>query len=124
MTNAFNIPLAEQPASETVKQFQQLLADNNLAYYISWRWEGWRKHGVVGIMPKCEWYALLPAIDREEFSRASSTWGTNDRTLGRVRTGSPKHLAILALYKRLVARLFLTEPSTLEQEITHAKHYS
>jgi hypothetical protein len=125
MNSTFStVPAALQPASETVKEFEQMLTENNLSYYISWHWAGWRKHGVIGITRKCEWYELPPVLDREEFSRASSAWGAKDRTLGRVRTGSPKHLAILTLYHRLVARLYPCEPLTPEQEITLAECYA
>jgi hypothetical protein len=124
MKATHSTPTVLQPAAETAPGFEQLLAANNLSYYISWRWEGWRKHGVIGITEKCEWYELPPVLEREEFSRASSKWGSKDRTLGRVRTGSPKHSAILALYQRLAARLYLSGLLTPEQDITLAECYA
>lgn len=92
-----------EPARETIKAFEELLAAKGFDYYITWCWEGWRRYGVIGIRPGGAANVLAPAIDREVFARSDSTWGDADRTIGRVRTGSPKHLAIRALLTRLAA---------------------
>lgn len=92
------------PAAESVQSFKQLLADQGLAYFVTWRWEGWRKFGVIGVRPAGVENALEPALEREEFARSNSSFTAADRLIARVRTGSPKHLAILALTARLAER--------------------
>lgn len=92
-----------EPAAETVRTFNQLLAEKNLAFYIVDRLVGELRHGVIGIRPAGAGNVFARAIDREEYARSSSSWSSSDVTLGRPRTGSPKHLALLALCKRMKA---------------------
>jgi hypothetical protein len=93
-----------EPAQETVTAFKELLASKGLAYFVSWRWEGWRKFGIIGVRPAGQSQALAPAVDREEFARSTSRFTAADRVIGKVRTGSPKHLAISALSRRLASQ--------------------
>jgi hypothetical protein len=93
-----------EPAQETVAAFKELLASKGLSYFVSWRWEGWRKFGIIGVRPAGQAQALAPAVDREEFARSTSRFTAADRVIGKVRTGSPKHLAISALSRRLASQ--------------------
>lgn len=86
-----------QPAAETVKEFNSLLAAKGLTYYIFDRLVGEVRHGVIGLRPAGAANVFAKAVDREEYPRNSSVWSRSDETIGRPRTGSPKHLALLAL---------------------------
>lgn len=98
-------PPSLEPGAESVATFTALLAAQGLAYFISWQWVGWRRHGILGVTKAGGPYDLLPTIDREEFARSNTSWSARDRLIGRVRTGSPKHRAVQALTARLYARL-------------------
>ncbi|MBK4733030.1 hypothetical protein [Noviherbaspirillum pedocola] len=95
-----------EPAADSVKAFQALLAKHRLGYLIVWTSAGWHKHGVIRVFPLTENGALdtRHLVFAEEFTRSNSSWGVADRVLGRVRTGSPKHRAILALLASLSNR--------------------
>ncbi len=92
-----------EPAAETVKAFNTLLAERGLTFYIVDKLVGAVQHGVIGIRPAGLSNVLARAIDREEYARSSSVWSSGDAQLGRPRTGSPKHMALLALVDRLKA---------------------
>jgi hypothetical protein len=92
-----------EPAAETVKAFNQLLAERGLAYYIVDKVVGELRHGVIGIRPAGASNLFARAVDREEYARSSCSWSSGDATIGRLRTGSPKHRALLALVARLKA---------------------
>lgn len=91
-----------EPAAETVRTFNQLLEEKNLAYYICDRVVGELRHGVIGIRPAGAGNVFARAIDREEYARSSS-WSSSDATLGRPCTSSSKHMALLALFERMKA---------------------
>jgi hypothetical protein len=90
-------------ASDSVEAFEALLAKHCLGYLIIWTWAGWTKHGVIRIFPLTEQGALdtRQLLASEKFARSNASWGKSDQVLGRVRTGSPKHRAILALVDSL-----------------------
>jgi hypothetical protein len=92
-----------EPAAETVKAFNTLLAEKGLTYYIFDRLVGEMRHGVIGLRPAGAANVFAKAVDREEYARNSSIWSRSDETIGRPRTGSPKHMALLALVARLKA---------------------
>jgi len=92
-----------EPAAETIKAFNNLLAEKDLTAYVFDRLVGELRHGVIGIRPAGAANAFAKAIDREEYARSSSTWSSADATIGRPRTGSPKHRALLALVVRMKA---------------------
>jgi hypothetical protein len=92
-----------EPAAATVDAFNQLLAEKGLTYYIFDRLVGEMRHGVIGLRPAGAANVFAPAVDREEFVRSSSSWSSADANIGRPRTGSPKHLALLALVERMWA---------------------
>jgi len=95
-----------QPAADTVRAFENLLTEQGLGYYIVSTWTGWRRHGVIRVVPldarrEPDW--TKPPVQREEFARSTSAWGQSDRVIRRVRTGSPKHVALLNIIQRLKA---------------------
>jgi hypothetical protein len=95
-----------EPAADTAKAFQALLAERGLGYYIVHTWVEWRRHGVIRVVPldakgKADW--TEPAVQREVFARSTSSWGPSDSVVGRVRTGSPKHQALLNIIERIRA---------------------
>ena len=95
-----------QPAGDTVKAFLNLLATRRLGYLIVWSWNGWRRDGVIRVFPLTEQGALDThhLLEKEVFSRSSSDWSSADAVVRRVRTGSPKHIALLALVDRISKR--------------------
>jgi hypothetical protein len=96
-------PTALQPAAETVKDFNNLLAAKGLTYHVFDRLIGEMRHGVIGLRPAGAANVFVRAVYREEYARNSSVWSRSDETIGRPRTGSPKHLALLALCQRMKA---------------------
>lgn len=93
-----------EPAADTARAFESLLAEKELGYYIVSTWSGWRRHGVIRVVPldargEPDW--TKQAVVREEFVRSTSLWRQSDRVVGRVRTGSPKHQALLNIIKQL-----------------------
>lgn len=92
-----------EPAAATLKTFNQLLADKGLTFYVFDRLVGEMRHGVIGIRPAGAGNVFAKAVDRQEYVRNSSNWSSADATIGRPRTGSPKHLALVALVERLKA---------------------
>lgn len=101
-----------EPAAETVRTFNNLLAEKGLTYYICDRLVGEMRHGVIGIRAAGAANVFARAIDREEYARSSSIWSSGDASIGRPRTGSPKHRALLAL----VARIQAVEPAQPAEE--------
>lgn len=106
MTGQTTAPVIYEPAADTARAFEKLLAERGLGYYIVWTWAEWRRHGVIRIVTldaygKPDW--TKEAFAREVFARSTSSWGASDAVVGRVRTGSPKHLALLALIAKLNA---------------------
>ncbi|MDB5854791.1 MAG: hypothetical protein JWR22_2832 [Herminiimonas sp.] len=99
-----NTPLDSLSGVDTVILFKQLLACHGLSYFITSSWEGWRRHGRIGITERAEWFELKPTLEAEEFARSSSSWGAADQKVGRIRTGSPKHRAIVALIEKITLR--------------------
>lgn len=92
-----------EPAADTIRTFNNLLAERQLAFYICDRLVGELRHGVIGLRPAGAGNGFARAIDREEYARSSSSWSSADATIGRPRTGSPKHRALLALVERMRA---------------------
>lgn len=62
-----------EPAAETVRTFNQLLAEKNLAFYIVDKLAGELRHGVMGIRPAGPGNVFARAIDREGYVRNSSS---------------------------------------------------
>lgn len=92
-----------EPAADTIRTFNNLLAERGLTYYICDRLVGELRHGVIGLRPVGSGNVFAKAVDREEYIRSSSSWSSADATIGRPRTGSPKHRALLALVARMNA---------------------
>jgi hypothetical protein len=101
--NNLSTAVESESASDTVRTFNNLLAERGLAYYVVDRLVGDVRHGVIGLRPAGAGNVFARAVDREEFARSSSSWSSADATIGRPRTGSPKHLALVALVERMRA---------------------
>ena len=92
----------EEAAQVTVAEFLQLLAANDLDYWITWYWVGQVRHGTIHLTEKQpNPYATRVKLDSQTYTRTSTQWGTGDATLGRLRTGSPKHRAVQRLTLKL-----------------------
>jgi hypothetical protein len=92
-----------EPAASTVREFNNLLAARGLTAYVFDRLVGEMRHGVIGIRPAGLGNVFAPAVDREEYARSTASWSSADATIGRPRTGGPKHRALLALVAKLKA---------------------
>jgi len=92
-----------EPASQTVKTFNNLLADRGLTYHIVDQLVGEERHGLISVRPAGLSNAFAKAVDKELYSRRGISWSSADAQLGRPRTGGSKHLALLALMARLKA---------------------
>lgn len=79
-----------------VDNLLKLLNDRGYTYQIHWRWSGWSRHAVLSIFDhdgkQC---VSVP------YARSTMKWAHADEQLGRVRTGSSKHAAVVAAYRRL-----------------------
>ena len=91
---------SREPTAVTTARFLALLARHGLDYGITYKWVGRCRHGVIEVYEA----ALGPfdgAVDSEEFNRETQLWTDADSNIGRMRTGSAKHMAV----KNLLARL-------------------
>lgn len=93
-----------ESAADTIKAFKAILAEKNLDYYIVDQLVGEGRHGLIGVRLAGISNAFARAVDKEMYSRSSVGWSSADATIGRLRTGSSKHLALLVLTQRLKAR--------------------
>jgi len=94
-------PTPVEPAANTVREFNNLLAEKGLTAYVFDRLVGEMRHGVIGIRPAGLGNVFAAAVDREEYARSTASWSSADAAIGRPRTGGSKHLALLALVARL-----------------------
>lgn len=82
-----------------VDNLLKLLNARGYTYQIHWRWAGWSRHAVLSILDSDgKQLVTVP------YTRATQSWGRHDEQLGRVRTGSPKHQAVVAAYNQLTTR--------------------
>jgi hypothetical protein len=85
-SNHNNLP----PARVTTDEFKSFCDAQDLRWLIAWKWEGRNRAGVLKVYDRDD---NLKA--RVVYDRNTQMWGNGDRGLDRVRTGSPKHLAVL-----------------------------
>ena len=85
------------PARVTTDEFKSFCDAQNLRWLITWKWQGRNRAGVLRVYD-CD--DNLKA--RVLYGRSTQMWGPGDHCLDRVRTGSPKHLAVLEAKKMLV----------------------
>ena len=93
-------PLLNEPAAQTTARFMAVLRRYDLDYGITWQWVGRVRHGVLEVYEN----ALGPCdgnVLAQTFERNTAVWEESDCRIGKVRTGSPKHLAIKAALERL-----------------------
>lgn len=86
----------DQSAQQTRAAFLSLPEAQGWHYHISWRWNRRSRDGVVKIEDD-----EGGLVAETGYCRNTHTWGAADRTLCRLRTGSAKHQALLALLTRL-----------------------
>ena len=85
------------PARVTTDEFKSFCDAQNLRWLITWKWQGRNRAGVLRVYDRDD---NLKA--RVVYGRNTQMWGLGDHGLDRVRTGSPKHLAVLEAQKMLV----------------------
>lgn len=83
-------------ARVTTDEFKSICNALHLRWVIDWKWEGRNRAGVLKVYDR---HGNLKA--RVMYGRSTQMWGEGDRGLDRVRTGSPKHLAVLEVQKSL-----------------------
>ncbi len=93
-------PLLNEPAAQTTARFIAFLRRHDLEYGITWQWVGRVRHGLLEVyhtaLGPCDGNVLA-----QPFERNTATWADSDCRIVKVRTGSPKHLAIKAALQRL-----------------------
>lgn len=77
------------PARMSVDELKRLAADNALDLQLTWRWAGRSRHGVLTVSK--DGINLFS----ESFARSTRMWGSGDEKFELVRTGSPKHRAVM-----------------------------
>jgi len=90
-----------EPTAELAYRFKTMLQARNMGYTITWQWDatGKNRHGVIRVF-----YEDKPGtVDEAVFARSTHVWADADSRIGKLRTGSPKTLAIKALLARLEA---------------------
>lgn len=91
-SNHNNLP----PARVTTDQFKSFCDAQDLRWLITWKWQGRNRAGVLRVHDRDD---NLKA--RVIYGRNTQKWGLSDHGLDRLRTGSPKHLAVLEAQKML-----------------------
>ncbi|KQY00158.1 hypothetical protein ASD28_12570 [Massilia sp. Root133] len=84
------------PARVTTDEFKFFCDAQNLHWLITWKWQGRNRAGVLKVYDRDD---NLKA--RVLYGRSTQMWGPADQGLDRVRTGSPKHFAVLEAQKML-----------------------
>lgn len=87
-----------ETAAITAMRFQNLCRQLGLNWAITWFWCERRKHGRL-LVRDPETCSLVVRLD---YARSTSIWTGSDSYIDRgVRTGSPRHLAILAAIEQI-----------------------
>jgi hypothetical protein len=81
-----------------VAELHGQLEARNLTLDIYWRWSGRRRDGVLNIFDP-----ERHVVFSYQFERNTQRWGRTDETLHRVRTGSPRHRAVVAALEHVLA---------------------
>ena len=90
-------PSADLPtARASTDEFKALCDVLNYHWYITWKWAGRDRAGVLKVYDRDD---NLKA--RIVYGRGNQLWGNSDRGLNRVRTGSRKHAAVLEALQQL-----------------------
>lgn len=74
------------------------LATAGMRYELGWQWVGRERHGVLRIFKDISSSEALVSV---LFRRNTWAWGSGDRKLGQVHTGSNRHLAVVAAIEQL-----------------------
>jgi hypothetical protein len=82
-------------------RFLALLEARGLAYTIAWQWDASSKYRNGVIIVHTAAGPQAGAVAEAVFVRNTHFWTPADERIGKLRTGSPKHFALLALIKRI-----------------------
>ncbi|HEY9224519.1 MAG TPA: hypothetical protein VIP27_10255 [Variovorax sp.] len=77
-------------ARQDVDELRSLIESNEWRLEVDWFWSGRNRHGMLRI------YEAEVPVHMVEFERNTQVWTDGDANLSKVRTGSPKHLAVLS----------------------------
>jgi hypothetical protein len=98
--NSDNITRTER-ANVSVGRLRALLDARGFSLAITPVWYGRVRHGLMHVLNHNDNPTAIPA--EAMFKRSSQLWCDSDAQLGIVRTGSPKHIAVLDLLTKLGA---------------------
>lgn len=83
------------PARMSVDGVKRLAAERNLDLHLAWRWSGRERYGILTVTKEHE------VLVSESFARSTRMWGPGDERFDLVRTGSPKHRAVMKAVETL-----------------------
>jgi hypothetical protein len=82
------------PARKSTDLLKAMLQERGFEFDIDWFWNGRARSGRLNIREKgIHAYGSRPLFSTC-YSRSTQLWGQSDEHLDRLRTGSPKHLAV------------------------------
>jgi hypothetical protein len=85
------------PARAHVEELKRQLDARGLRLDICWRWNGRCRDGVLTLHD-----AQGRAVYARQFRRNTQLWSKRDETLQRVRSGSPRHNAVVAALEHVL----------------------
>lgn len=104
------LPLTDAPLETgaiTVERFRCLCQQNGFNFDITWFWSGRNRHGRLRLLSTDGRVAFF-----RDYPRSSTRWCGDEGRLGLVRTGAPRHHALLDAVKFLEALTPLTRAHT------------
>lgn len=90
--------LGDRPARGHVDELKRELDAKGLSLDLFWRWNGRCRDGVLTLLD-----AKGQTVFARQFERNTQLWSRRDETLQRVRTGSPRHRAVIAALEHVHA---------------------
>jgi hypothetical protein len=90
--------MTTKPAALYVAELNRQLQARDLTLNLFWRWNGRCRDGVLCIND-----AQGQQVFEQQFGRNTQRWVRSDETLQRVRTGSPRHRAVVAALEHVLA---------------------
>jgi hypothetical protein len=87
-----------KPAALYVADLNRQLDAKSLTFELFWRWNGRCRDGVLTLHD-----AQGQTLFERQFERNTQRWGRTDETLHRVRTGSPRHRAVVTALEHVLA---------------------
>lgn len=90
--NTTNTHTPTRATSLDVEELREIVRKQGWSLQLGWYWQGRVRHGILNVIDPAD-SSVVYAV---EFPRATLTWTKGDEELTKVRTGSPKHQAILS----------------------------